>query len=93
MLGHLLLHLTEQVDHHHTSLSICVSHSHSATRTGNQQFVGHVAVWEKTHTHTPARMQMHRQNLHERVMGAIRNSEWSSLSLLSVCQRVQQMKT
>lgn len=48
----LFLHLTEQVDHHHTTLCISVSHSHPATRAGNQQLVCDVAVWENAETHS-----------------------------------------
>lgn len=43
-LSDLLLHLAEQVDHHHTTLSISVSHSHPTTRTGNHQLIRHVAI-------------------------------------------------
>lgn len=47
-LSDLLLHLAEQVDHHHTTLGISVSHSHPTTRTGNHQLIRHVAIWVKS---------------------------------------------
>lgn len=40
----LLLHLTEQVNHHHPSLSVGVPNSNSATGTRHHQLVSHVAV-------------------------------------------------